>query len=471
MQDDRPDPCGGQLPKVPDSRKTERAAVNALRELLDRHGHIVQDIHGENDFGEDLFVTFSAGGQVTGDVIKVQVKGGRSWRRANDYGVPVGDHGDTWSDGNVPVFCVVHDPATRGLYWANATAQLLKARRESRVLRTIAVSPDDVLDDASIADFVFRARHYVSRYQGNQAVRTQLGEMAGAEFGASDIVMHFINRYGEDLIFWQRHGEGYATLLHSDLDWDPQYIGPELLHIDAPFGLDIRAPLIGSVILNMGEALWLAACFSATDWAREPVSNGDPPQPRPEVLRSYVAKRIAQRLMVEPDILTQSIGLLRADSAADPEILAEVAALEADAEVLEEACSASWKEMSPEAQRLASLYLVKDVVVGEPSLPIGQQFRIIWRYQRPWGEYGFSARVGTPSTHLTSQREIVPAGELKAGDRIYWLSRSGNERVRNVSAVWHSDETPAAICVLFDQLSLGDTFWPGELFARKNQSR
>ena len=66
------------MPKVHESRKAERAAVNALRGLLDRHGHIVQDIHGENDFGEDLFVTFTENGHVTGDVIKIQVKGGRS---------------------------------------------------------------------------------------------------------------------------------------------------------------------------------------------------------------------------------------------------------------------------------------------------------------------------------------------------------------------------------------------------------
>jgi hypothetical protein len=460
---------GGQLPKVPSGRKAERAAVNALRALLDRHGHIVQDIHGENDFGEDLFVTFSASGQVTGDVIKVQVKGGRSWRRANDYGVPVGDHGETWSDGNVPVFCVVHDPETGGLYWANATEQLLKARRESRVVRTITVSPDYVLDDASIADFAFKARHYIGRYRGNQAIRTQLGEMAGAEFGSSDIVMHFINEYGEDLIFWQRRGEGYATLFHSDLGWEPQYVGPELLHPDVPLGLGLRTPMIGTVILNMPEAMWLAACFSATNWERKPVSNGDPPESRPAVRRSYVGERIAYRLRAEPDVLTESIGLLRADPEADPETLAEVAALEADTAVPKEARSESWDEMSPAAQRLTYLYLVKDVVDGEPSLPIDQQFRIIWRCQRRWGEYGFSARVGKPSTRLTPQREIVEASQLKEGDRIYWLSRYGNERVRRVSAVWRSVDTPGAVCALFDRLSLGDTFWPGELIARKKQ--
>jgi hypothetical protein len=150
-------------------------------------------------------------------------------------------------------------------------------------------------------------------------------------------------------------------------------------------------------------------------------------------------------------------------------LLAEVTSLDSDAAVLKEARSASWNEMSPDAQRLISLYLVKDVVVGIPSLPIDQQFRIIWRSERPWGEFGFSSRVGEPSTRLTPQRETTPAKELKAGDRIYWLSRFGNERARHVSAVWDSNDTAGAVCILFDQLSLGDTFWPGELFARRRQ--
>jgi hypothetical protein len=446
--------------------------VNAIRTLLERHDHIVQEVDGQNDFGEDLYVTFTTGGEVTGDMIKIQVKGGRSWRKAYGYGVPVGHHGDTWCDGNVPVICVVHDP-DKGLYWANATQQLLSARRESKVLSTIPVSSDDFLDDASIADFVAQARHYVSRYRGNQAVRTQLGEMAGTEFGPSDIVLHFVNEFGEDLIFWQRRGEGYATMLHSDLDWEPRYVGPEMLRVDKPLGLPGLGPVptIGSVILNMPEAMWLAACFGATDWARKPAPDREPPGTRVEVRDNYVLGRVRHRLWIEPDILTRLIGVLRAGSDADPELLAEVGERESAAAVLEEALSVSWVEMSPETQRLISLYLVKDVVVGVPSLPINQQFQIIWRCERPWGEYGFSARVGKPSTRLVPLREIVPAWELKAGDRIYWLSRAGNERGRRVSAVWDSDETPEAVCVLFDQLSLADTFWPGELFARKKRPR
>jgi hypothetical protein len=68
---------------------------------------------------------------------------------------------------------------------------------------------------------------------------------------------------------------------------------------------------------------------------------------------------------------------------------------------------------------------------------------------------------------MSSHRERVSAYKLRPGDRIYWLSRYGNERGRAVSAVWDSEDTPGAVCVLFDQLMLGDTFWPGESFVRK----
>jgi hypothetical protein len=434
----------------------------------------VDEVDGQNDFGEDLYLRFTDGGQVTGDMVRIQVKGGRSSRRANGYGVPVDQHGDTWCDGNVPVICVVHDPETEGLYWANATEQLLSARRERRVLKTVTISTEDLLDDGTMVDFVVRARSYVGRYRGNQAVRTQLGEMAGVRYGQSDIVRHFVNEHGEDLIFWQRRGEGYATLLHSDLDWEPEYIGPETLHFDKPTGMSGLGPVptVGNVILNMAEALWLSACFTATRWTREPARDCEPPEARVEVRDQYVSQRIRHRLLIEPDLVARSLGILRSGSETDPDILAEMRKLESDSVVLDEANSASsetWDDMSPEARRLATLYCVENVVLGVPCLPIDKQFRIIWRWTRSWGEYGFPARVGKPSTRLTSQREIASAGRLAVGDRIYWLSRSGNERSRLVSDIWDSDETPGAICVLFDRLSLGDTFWPGEQFARAIQ--
>jgi hypothetical protein len=50
-------------------------------------------------------------------------KGGGK-RRGNGYAVRVDQHGDTWANGNIPVYCVVYDPDTKRLHWANATQQL-----------------------------------------------------------------------------------------------------------------------------------------------------------------------------------------------------------------------------------------------------------------------------------------------------------------------------------------------------------
>ncbi|MFJ3231609.1 DUF4365 domain-containing protein [Streptomyces sp. NPDC086787] len=270
------------MTRIPRGRRVEQAAVNALRALLQAHDHVVEEISGQNDYGEDLFVTFAEAGRVTNDVIKVQVKGGTSWRRSYGYGVPVRQHGETWANGNVPVFCVVFDPDTERLHWANATEQLRRAVRESRRARTVKVPATAVLDDSTLARFVDTARAYVGGYRGKNAVLAHLGEMAGVTFGPSDHVLHWVNEFDEQLIFWQRPGQSHATLLHSDLGWDPVPITPGGLLIPggSPPGLEfgshfpeelqrgIPFPVIGNVILNMPEALWLASCFSATQWAR-----------------------------------------------------------------------------------------------------------------------------------------------------------------------------------------------------------
>ncbi|MEJ2857322.1 MULTISPECIES: DUF4365 domain-containing protein [unclassified Saccharothrix] len=456
---------------MPEARRAGRAAVNALRTLLERHNHIVQEVDGQNDFGEDQHVTFTEDGEVTGDVVKIQVKGGRSWRRGDGYAVPIGDHGGTWTDGNIPVFCVVHDPDTDRLHWANATKQLLSARREGKAIKTITISPDRKLDDESIADFVTEARRYLSRYRGNRIIQAQLGEMAGVDFGPSDIVQHHVNVHGEDLIFWQRRGEGFATLLHSDLDWYPEHIGPEHLHLNGRQGELRGVPVVADTVLSTAEALWLAACFDATQWAREPAVDDAPLHANLAARDNYVAKRVERRLWINPDVLTRSIQALRAKTAIDHDLAAIVTEWESDAEASAEALSKPWSEMSDKARRLVTFYLVEDVRVGSPALPIDEQFRIVWRCPRPAAEYGFGARVGQPSTRRSSNREFVPAFMLRPGDRIYWLSRHGNERGRDVSAVWDSEDTPGAVCVLFDQLMMGDTFWPGEFFVRRASAK
>ncbi|MFE4610997.1 hypothetical protein ACFRK5_22050 [Streptomyces niveus] len=61
-----------------------------------------------------------------------------------------------------------------------------------------------MLNDTTMAPFVAQARRYVGRYRGRQAVLTHLdlGETSGVDFAPEDRVLHFVNGYDEDLIFW-----------------------------------------------------------------------------------------------------------------------------------------------------------------------------------------------------------------------------------------------------------------------------
>ncbi|MFE1308534.1 DUF4365 domain-containing protein [Streptomyces sp. NPDC058755] len=268
------------MPKIPKGRRVAQAAVNALRALLEEHDHIVQEISGQNDFGEDFYVTFTADGDLTSDTIKVQVKGGESWRRGNGYAVPVDQHGDTWADGNIPVFCVVYDPDTKGLYWANATQQLRRSGPFNPP-RHIGVSPNAILNDATMASFVTRARRYVGRYRGRQAVLTHLSEMSGVDFDPADHVLHFVNGDDEDLIFWRRPGDALATLLLSAHDWEPYLVSLQsLMRSEIPppgdegggpvddWG-DMDLPTAEDLELSRTEVMWVASCFFSTRQADE----------------------------------------------------------------------------------------------------------------------------------------------------------------------------------------------------------
>jgi hypothetical protein len=106
---------------------------------------------------------------------------------------------------------------------------------------------------------------------------TQLAEvlssMSGSPIGDQDYVGFFVNQHGEQLVFVQRPGEKNAVLLHSDLGWQPEVVSPDVYR----FGVEgarassafARVPVVGNVILNQSEALWLAACFEASAWLRD----------------------------------------------------------------------------------------------------------------------------------------------------------------------------------------------------------
>lgn len=400
------------MPKISKGRRAGQAAVNALRALLEEHDHIVQEISGQNDFGEDFYVTFTDDGDVTSDTIKVQVKGGYTWRRGNGYAVPVDQHGDTWANGNIPVYCVVYDPDTTRLHWANATHQL----RQSGPLnppRFIGVSPNAVLDDTTMESFVAQARRYVGRYRGRYAVLTHLGDMSGVEFDPADHVMHFVNGDDDDLIFWKRPGDEVATLLLSAQDWEPILVSLESLLcsvLPMPENGRDNAPAdpglwtAEDLRLSRSEIMWAASCFASTQQADEgpeddlvepmecegcPHCTGEEPEEHGEiaadVLHNYLLTRILDRIEAVPDLIERSILAMREESQLEPEIVAELGPLETEPYIvrqvnkLSRAKVAKVDDIEPEAFRLAILYLIHHIYIGGPSLPLDEQVRIVWR--------------------------------------------------------------------------------------------
>ncbi|AZK95431.1 MULTISPECIES: DUF4365 domain-containing protein [Streptomyces] len=401
------------MPKIPKGRRVGQAAVNALRTLLEEHDHIVQEISGQNDFGEDFYVTFTDDGDVTSDTIKVQVKGGDSRRRGNGYAVPVDRHHDTWSEGNIPVYCVVYDPSDKNLYWANATQQL-RSHGSFNAPRFIGISPNSMLDDSTMDSFVSQARRYVGRYRGRQAVLTHLGEMSGTEFDPADHVLHFVNSNDDDLIFWKRPGDAVATLLLSAQDWQPAWVTLESLmrsELPVPEGSDdpgLPDPDLCTaedLELDRTEIMWVVACFSSTRPAEngpegEPVEcegcpdcTGEEPKEHgrieADVIHAYVLTCMLDRIEAEPDLVQRSILAMREETALEPDIIAELGTLETDPRVvrrvskLSRATVATVDDIEPEAFRLAVLYLIHCIYVGGPSLPLDEQVRIVWRIPEP----------------------------------------------------------------------------------------
>ncbi|MFE2727878.1 DUF4365 domain-containing protein [Kitasatospora sp. NPDC059327] len=276
------------MTRVPESRRTERAAVNAVRALLEGAHHIVQEIDGSNDFGEDLYVTFADDGRRTPHSVAIQVKGGRSFRRRQGYSVPVGDHGEEWRESNIPVICVVHDPDTDTLHWANASQQLRAARADGRTARTVRVPAEAVLAGPTLAGVVRQWRQYVRNSRGLHAF---LADLTGQDFDPADYLSYFVNEHGEEAVFQRQPGEPFAVLWHRDLDWQPhpvtaertgplrERVTPELLaRFDPATAADPRlveqlmahplldVPMAGTVILDEAEHSWLRACLAASDW-------------------------------------------------------------------------------------------------------------------------------------------------------------------------------------------------------------
>lgn len=148
------------MSKVSPNRRIERAGVNALRALLEEHNHLVQEIDGGADHGEDLFVMLVEHGRRTGHYVAIQVKSGKSYKRRRGYAIPVGDHRTDWLQSRIPVIGVVFDPAIRRLFWVNLSDKLVE---EGNGRSWIDVSRESELRAETISSFVADLKRYIDK--------------------------------------------------------------------------------------------------------------------------------------------------------------------------------------------------------------------------------------------------------------------------------------------------------------------
>lgn len=102
--------------------RSERGGINAVRTLLERHDLVVDEVDGRSDYGRDLNVDVTRESEITGGIIGVQVKGGRSFFRHGQWVIPATPTDwQYWRSSTVPIIGMVHDPDTATIRWINLT--------------------------------------------------------------------------------------------------------------------------------------------------------------------------------------------------------------------------------------------------------------------------------------------------------------------------------------------------------------
>ena len=114
--------------------------VNALQKVCLDNGWVFQMVPGQTDFGKDGYLDLTEDGELTGECVAVQVKGGHS-RTTEDWIRIDADaaHRKYWQASSVPVIGITWDDETDDLLWVDITSTLkteglqatIRARREN----------------------------------------------------------------------------------------------------------------------------------------------------------------------------------------------------------------------------------------------------------------------------------------------------------------------------------------------------
>lgn len=151
--------------------RSERGGINAVRALLERHGLVVDEVDGRSDYGRDLNVDITRDSAITGGIIGVQVKGGRTFFRRGQWVIPATKvDWAYWRASTVPIIGMVHDPDSGIIRWINLTeaarSRVLTDPSGFKVLEQnddlAKIILEEVLDDDSFDSFITRTEAYLT---------------------------------------------------------------------------------------------------------------------------------------------------------------------------------------------------------------------------------------------------------------------------------------------------------------------
>ncbi|MDP3283838.1 MAG: DUF4365 domain-containing protein [Desulfobacterales bacterium] len=113
------------MPKRRKLNAVERDGVNYVRNIVEHANCIFNEIHRENDYGNDGFIELVDGEIVTGKCFLVQIKSGKSYNTKNSCAIPASvDHFNYWRSHKLPVIGIVFDPDEQCAFWMNISSFL-----------------------------------------------------------------------------------------------------------------------------------------------------------------------------------------------------------------------------------------------------------------------------------------------------------------------------------------------------------
>lgn len=140
-----------------------------MRAILERHDLVVDEVDGRSDYGRDLNVDVTRSSEITGGIIGVQVKGGKTFRKRDQWVIPATTKDwHYWRSSTVPIIGMVHDPDTGVIRWINLS-QLARSRvqidgyaasPQSDELAEVVVT--EVLDDEHLDSFLDEVEAYLA---------------------------------------------------------------------------------------------------------------------------------------------------------------------------------------------------------------------------------------------------------------------------------------------------------------------